>query len=373
MTKYAHITGWGMCVPPNVLTNDDLAQRVDTSDEWIRSRTGIVERHVAGREDSTATLAIAAGRAALNRADLAPDALDAIIVATVTGDYVTPATACLVQAGLGAAGAAAFDVSAGCAGFLYALSVARMGIASEQWKTALVIGAETLSRFTNWQDRNTCVLFGDGAGALVLTAREEPGGVLSTVLGADGSGADLLFVPAGGSREPASAESVAASRHTIQMDGPAVFRFASRAMPAAIRQATQVAGLELSDIDLVIPHQANVRIIDSARKQLDLPAEIVFVNIERYGNTSAASIPIALCEAAEAQRINDGSHVVLVGFGAGLTWAAAAIRWGVPLPAQPQTWSRRLMQRLRFLLSGGRMRLRRWAHILRRYLPNPER
>jgi len=369
MTRHAHIAGWGMYVPQLVLTNDDLAQRVDTSDEWIRTRTGIVERHIAGPQDTTSTMAIAAGRAALDRADLAPGQIDAIIVATVSGDYVTPSTACLVQAGLGASSAAAFDISAGCSGFIYALSLAHMGIASGQWKTVMVIGAETLSRFTNWQDRNTCVLFGDGAGALVVSAHEEPGGILATRLGADGSGADLLRIPAGGSRQPASAESVTAAQHYFQMDGSAVYRFATRAMPAAVQEVVKAAGLTLQDVDLIIPHQANVRIIEAARKVLGLPEEALFVNIERYGNTSAASIPIALCEAADDQLINDGSHLVLVGFGAGLTWAAAILRWGIPLPARPQRWPYRQWQRLRFALAGIRMRLQRLLHLLARHLP----
>jgi 3-oxoacyl-[acyl-carrier-protein] synthase-3 len=373
MAKYAHVAGWGMYAPAQVLTNDDLAQRVETSDEWIRTRTGIVERRIAAPEETTATLAAESARAALNRGDISPTEVDAIIVATVTSDYLTPSTACLVQAALGAAQAAAFDVSAGCSGFLYALALARMGIASEQWKTVLVIGSETLSRFTNWQDRNTCVLFGDGAGALVLQAYEEAGGVLSAVMGADGSGADLLLIPAGGSRQPAGAESVAAARHAIQMDGAAVYRFATRTMPAAIQEAVKAAGLELGAIDLIVPHQANVRIIDSARKTLALPEETVFVNIERYGNTSAASIPIALCEAAEEGLIVDGSHLALVGFGAGLTWGAAVVRWGLPAPAQPPAWWKKYWQRARFGLASMRMRLRRWGYAAERHLPDPEK
>jgi len=358
-----------MYVPQSVLTNDDLAKRVETSDEWIRSRTGIVERHIAGPQDTTATMATAAARAALDRADLAPGQIDAIIVATVSGDYMTPSTACLVQDGLGASSAAAFDISAGCSGFIYALALAHMGIASGQWNTVIVVGAETLSRFTNWQDRNTCVLFGDGAGALVVCAHDKPGGILATRLGADGSGADLLMIPAGGSRQPACAESVAAAQHFIQMDGTAVYRFATRAMPAAIQEVVKAAGLRLQDVDLIIPHQANVRIIEAARKALGLPEEALFVNIERYGNTSAASIPIALCEAANDQLINDGSHLVLVGFGAGLTWAAAALRWGIPLPARPQHWPYRQWQRLRFASGAIRMRLRRLLHWLERIFP----
>jgi 3-oxoacyl-[acyl-carrier-protein] synthase-3 len=370
--RYAHVAGWGMYVPATRLTNHELTQRVETTDEWIRTRTGIVERRVAGEHETTASMATEAGLRALERAGVAPDDVDAIIVATVTGDYVTPSTACLVQAGLGAANAAAFDVSAGCAGFIYALALARMGIVSGQWNRVLVVGAETLSRFTDWSDRNTCVLFGDGAGALVLVAGEQPGGVLSTILHADGSGADLLLIPAGGSRLPASAETVSARQHSIRMDGPAVFRFATRVMPAAIEEVAQAAGMRLDEIDLVIPHQANVRIIESARKHLSLPEKAIFVNIDRYGNTSAASIPIALCQAVEEGRLTDGSRLVVVGFGAGLTWAAAALRWGVPRPARPLTGSARAWLRLRYLLGGLRMRLRRLLYSLLRFLPGGE-
>ena len=369
MSQYAHIAGWGMYAPEKILTNDDLSQMVETSDEWIRTRTGIVERRIAGEEETTSTMALEAARQALHSADVTPGEIDAIIVATLTGDYLTPATACLVQAGLGAMKAAAFDVGAGCSGFVYGLGIGRMGIESGQWSTVLVIGAETLSRFTNWEDRDTCVLFGDGAGAVVLVANSEAGGILSTVMGADGSGADLLIVPAGGSRRPATEETLRERLHSIKMDGRAVFRFAARAMPDAISETLEAAGLTTEEIDLIIPHQANTRIIDSARKRLSLPEETFFVNLDRYGNTSAASIPIALCEAAENQLINDGSLLVLVGFGAGLTWAAAAIRWGVPLPIEPAPWWHRQMRRLRFAYARLPMFLRRWLYRIWQILP----
>jgi 3-oxoacyl-[acyl-carrier-protein] synthase III len=369
MTQYAHIAGWGMYVPERILTNDELSQMVDTSDEWIRTRTGIVERRIAGERETTSTMAIEAARRALLRADVAPGSIDAIIVATVTPDYVTPSTACLVQAGLGAENAAALDLGAGCSGFVYGLGVARMGIESGEWRVVLVIGAETLSRITNWEDRDTCVLFGDGAGAVVITAGESPGGILSAVMGADGSGADLLIVPAGGSHQPATAETVAGHAHFLHMDGRAVFRFATRAMPDAILRALEKASLTLEEVDLVIPHQANTRIIESARKRLSLPEEAFFENLSRYGNTSAASIPIALCEAASDELVNDGSLLILVGFGAGLTWAAAAVRWGVPLPIAPARWWQVRWQRVRFALARIPMRIRRVLYHLWRILP----
>ena len=369
MTQYAHIAGWGMYVPDRIMTNDDLSLMVDTSDEWIRTRTGVVERRIAGERETTSTMAIEAARQALHRADVSPGAIDAIIVATVTPDYVTPSTACLVQAGLGAEHAAALDLGAGCSGFVYGLSVARMGIETGDWSVVLVIGAETLSRITDWEDRNTCVLFGDGAGAVLLMAGDAPGGVLSTVTGADGSGADLLIVPAGGSRQPATAETVANREHFLRMDGRAVFRFAARAMPDAITRSLEKAGLTVEEVDLIIPHQANTRIIESARKRLSLPEEVFFENLDRYGNTSAASIPIALCEAVEDELVNDGSLLVLVGFGAGLTWAAAAVRWGVPLPTEPASWIQVQWRRVRFGAARIRMRVRRVLYWLWRILP----
>lgn len=369
MSQHAHVAGWGMYVPERVLTNDHLMQMVETSDEWIRTRTGIVERRIAGERETTSSMSIEAARRALNRAEVPPGDLDAIIVATVTPDFVTPATACLVQAGLGATNAAAFDVGAGCSGFVYGLSIGKMGIETGQWRNVLVIGAETLSRITDWSDRDTCVLFGDGAGAVLLTPSDAPGGILSAVMGADGSGADLLIVPAGGSRQPASEESVASHAHYIKMDGRAVFRFATRAMPDAVLKVLEQADLNIDEVDLIIPHQANNRIIESARKRLNVPQEAFFENLSRYGNTSAASIPIALCEAADEELINDGSLLVLVGFGAGLTWAAAAVRWGVPLPAVPVGWLQSQLRRLRFITDRLPMFLRRLLYRIWRILP----
>ena len=363
MKAHAHIVGWGKYVPGRVLTNDELSRMVDTSDEWIRTRTGIRERHVAEDGETTASTAIQAARQALEVAGLHPAQLDLIIVATVTPDYIFPAAACLVQDALGATHAAAFDLSAGCSGFVYGLSIAAHLVSAGVYRTALVIGAETLSRITDWTDRDTCVLFGDGAGAVLLQAGEDEGGVLATTLGADGSGGDLLRLPAGGSRNPASHQTVAEGLHFIQMKGREVFRFAVRVMPAATQQVLEMAGLSLADLNLLIPHQANQRIIEAAARALDLPAEAVYSNLERYGNTSAASIPIALSEAVEEGRIQPGDLVVCVGFGAGLTWGAAAIRWTRPQPAPAPRW-RRFLRRLHYNLAALRSWLRRlWRRL----------
>jgi 3-oxoacyl-[acyl-carrier-protein] synthase-3 len=331
--RRAHIIGWGMAIPDTVLTNDDLTGIVDTSDEWIRQRTGIVERHVAGEKETTFTLSLEAAQAALEVANLSPARLDLIIVATVTPDYAFPATACLLQNALGAEKAAAFDLSAGCSGFVYGLSVAADLLAAGTYDQALVVGAETLSRITDWTDRNTCVLFGDGAGAVVLQTNGAPGGILSSVLGADGSGGDLLILPAGGSALPPTAETVASRKHAIQMRGRQVFRFATRIMPEASRQVLRQADVTVEDVNLFVPHQANDRILQAAARSLGVSADRMFSNLARYGNTSSASIPMALCEAIEQGLIKRDDLIVCVGFGAGLTWAAMAIRWSLPLPA----------------------------------------
>lgn len=357
--RYAQIVGWGKYVPSHVLTNDDLAKMVDTSDDWIRARTGIVERRIADPRETTSTMSIRAAQAALQVADVAPERLDLIIVATATPDYLFPATACLVQDALGARRAGAFDLLAGCSGFVYGLGVGSQLIISGAYENVLVIGAETLSRIMDWTDRNTCVLFGDGAGALLLQASDAPGGVLSFTLGADGSGGDLLILPGGGSRHPASAETVAQGLHYARMNGREVFRFATRIMGQAAKEAIRAAGLEIDDIDLFIPHQANMRIIQSAAKHLGLPMDKVFVNLDRYGNTSCASIPIAFCEAIEQERIKPGDHLVLVSFGAGLTWAAAVVQWHVPLPAPRLPWWKRLLRRIGYRWAWLVSRLRR--------------
>lgn len=359
MKRYAQIVGWGKYVPSQVLTNDDLAKMVDTSDDWIRARTGIVERRIADPRETTSTMSIKAAQAALQVADVIPEQLDLIIVTTATPDYLFPATACLVQDALGARRAGAFDLLAGCSGFVYGLGVGSQLIISGAYENVLVIGAETLSRIMDWTDRNTCVLFGDGAGALLLQASDAPGGVLSFTLGADGSGGDLLMLPGGGSRHPASAETVAQGLHYARMNGREVFRFATRIMGQAAREALTAAGLKVDDIDLFIPHQANMRIIQSAAKHLGLPMDKVFVNVDRYGNTSCASIPIAFCEAIEEERIKPDDHLVLVSFGAGLTWAAAVVQWHVPLPAPRLSWWKRLLRRVRYRWAWLVSRLRR--------------
>ncbi len=327
MPRYAHIIGWGKYVPPNILTNAELAKTVDTTDEWIRERTGITQRHIASSKESTAMMALHAAREAIEVADVNPAEINLVIVATATPEYIFPATACLVQDAIGAAHAGAYDLEAGCSGFVYALSTAAGMIRGGMFDTILVIGSETLSRVVDWSDRGTCILFGDGAGAVVLRGSDEPGGVLASILGSDGSGGELLMVPGGGSKHPAGPDTVLSKMHTIKMHGREVYRFATRVMASAARQVVEQAGWALDQIDLFIPHQANVRIIDSAAKALKLPPDKVFVNLERYGNTSAASIPIALCEAIDAGKVKPGDHLVMVGFGAGLTWAACAIQW----------------------------------------------
>jgi 3-oxoacyl-[acyl-carrier-protein] synthase-3 len=334
MVCQAHITGWGMAVPKRVLTNDDLAQMVDTNDEWIRSRTGVCERRIASPEESTATLAVEAALYSLEVAGIKPGDIDLIVVATSSPEHIFPSTASLVQDRIGAVKAGAFDLSAACTGFIMALNMVAQAIRTGSITNAIVIGAETLSRFTNWKDRNTCVLFGDGAGAFVLQASEEPGGVLSAVMRSDGSGADLLSLPAGGSKMPASVETVTNGAHFIQMNGPEVYRFATRVMAQSTREVVARAGLEIGDIDLIIPHQANHRIIATAARSLRLPLDRFVINLDRYGNTSTASIPLATVEAIKDGRVKPGDRIVFVGFGAGLTWAALAVQWTGPLPEE---------------------------------------
>lgn len=342
---YAHIVGWGMCVPEQVMTNEDLIKKkkVDTSDEWIRTRTGIHERRMASEKESTATLAINAAREALDRARIHPSDVDLVIVASVSPEYILPATASLVQDALGAKNAGAFDLNAGCTGFVYGISLASGMIRSDQAKIAVVIGAETMTRLVDWEDRSTCVLFGDGAGAVVLQASEDPGGVLATVLGSDGGGGKNLIIPAGGSHMPTTVKTVADRQHAIKMKGPEVFKFATRVMGKAAKEACARGGVDLDDVDLLIPHQANARIIELAAKSLKLPPEKVYKNLHKYGNTSGASIPIALCEAIAEGRVKNNDTLVFVGFGSGLTWGATVIKWGLPVPYQQrQKWYRAL-------------------------------
>jgi len=322
------IVGVGSALPEKVLTNGELEKMVATSNQWIMTRTGIRERRIAGPETATSDLALLAGRRALEEAGIGPEELDLILVATTTPDMAFPSTACLVQAGLGAYRAAAFDLEAACSGFLYGLAIGEQFIASGAYETVLVIGAEVLSRIVNWSDRNTCVLFGDGAGACVLRPVTAGKGILSHYLGADGRGGGLLQLPAGGSRLPASAATVEQGLHYIHMQGGEVFKFAVRIMGEASLEALRRAGVAPDELDFLVPHQANHRIIMAAVKRLGLSPEQVIVNLDRYGNMSAASIPVALEEAVRDGRIRDGDNVLLVGFGAGLTWGAAVIKWG---------------------------------------------
>lgn len=330
---YAHITGWGLSVPEPVLTNDDLSKIVDTNDAWIRERTGIRERRIARVTDFPSTLGTAAALKALSVANLKPTELDLIICATSTPEHLFPATACLIQDQLGATKAGAFDLLAACTGFIFAMNMAAQSIRSGAIKSALVIGAETLSRFVNWEDRNTCILFGDGAGALVLQASEKPGGVLSAVMHSDGSGGNLLTLAAGGSRHPATEATIREGQHYIYMDGKEVFRFATKVMAQSTEEVLKAAGLTKDDVKVIIPHQANSRIIEAAARGLKLPMDRFVVNVDRYGNTSTASIPIATVEAVEKGRIQSGDKVVFVGFGAGLTWGALVAEWTGPLPS----------------------------------------
>jgi 3-oxoacyl-[acyl-carrier-protein] synthase III len=357
MTRYAHITGWGMAVPEKVLTNVELSMLVETNDDWIFSRTGIRERRIANQDETTASLATEAALKALSVANLRPADLDLIIVSTSSPEHIFPASACLVQDQIGAIKAGAFDLSAACTGFIFALNMAAQSIRSGSIDNALVIGSETLSRIVNWNDRSTCILFGDGAGAFVLQGGDEPGGFLSAVMRSDGSGEDLLSLPAGGSRIPTSNDTIKNGLHYIHMNGREVFRFATRVMVQATRESLEAAGLTLENVHLVIPHQANQRIIETAARGLDYPIEQVVINLDRYGNTSTASIPIATCEAIEQGRLNPGDNVVFVGFGGGLTWGAAVVEWSAPFPVRYKVRPKRY----RYLA-----RLRSWLSKLRR-------
>ena len=320
------IVGMGSYVPPRILTNLDLEKMVDTSEEWIRTRTGIRERRLADPEVATSDLGEAAARAALDSAGVGPADIDLLILATVTPDLPFPSTASLLQERMNIPRATAFDLNVGCTGFVYGLAVAREMIATGTYQRALVIGSETLSRITDWNDRATCVLFGDGAGAAVVAPVAE-GGILAYSLGNDGANADALMIPAGGSRTPTTPETVAEGLHYLTMNGPEVFKFAVRALADSSEEAVARAGLSMSDVDAVIPHQANIRIIEAAVKRLHIPAEQFICNLDRYGNTSAASIPIALDEAVREGRIKSGDHVLLSSFGAGLAWGSMMIRW----------------------------------------------
>jgi 3-oxoacyl-[acyl-carrier-protein] synthase-3 len=322
------ISGTGAYAPEKILTNDDLSLMVETSDEWIRTRTGISQRHIAADDESTSDMAAKAASLAIESAGLAIADIDLLVVATVTPDMAFPNTACFVQKKLGLSKIPAFDIEAACSGFIYALDVARAQMIVGGYRNALVIGAEKLSSITNWKDRTTCVLFGDGAGAVVLSRSDLPNvGVLQTLLGADGTESGILCVPGGGSASPATVETIERSLHKIHMQGNQVFKIAVRVMCQSAVDLLQKAGLTAADVDLVVPHQANTRIIEALAQRLEIDMAKFHINLDRYGNTSAASIPIALAEAHAAGRIQPGNNILMVAFGGGLTWAASLIRW----------------------------------------------
>lgn len=360
---YAQIVGWGHVVPRKIVTNRDLEKIVDTSDEWIRKHTGIVNRHVVvDDQETSATLGTQAARNALNVAQVPPQKVDLIICATSTPSHFFPSTASLIQDSLGAANAGAFDLSAACSGFVYALSLARAAIVAGDADYVLVVGAEVMSRFVDWTDRATCILFGDGAGAVLVAASDVEGGVGACELGSDGSGGNLLSLPAGGSARPASMQTVSEGEHFIRMDGPAVFRFATRVMADATRRVIDKQGWSLDELDLVIPHQANQRIIqNSVIKQLKIPEEKVFINIAEYGNTSTATIPIALCEALAEGRIKPGQNLVFVGFGGGLSWGACAVKWTVAASDVSKHWWSGASQAAAYRAGAARSMWRRAA------------
>ncbi len=321
------ITGVGAYVPEKILANADLEKMVDTSDEWITTRTGIKERRIAATDEFTSDMAAKAAQRAMKMAGVSAAQIDLIIVATISPDMPFPATACFVQQKIGAKRAAAFDLEAACSGFIYGLEIGQQFIMSRTYDTVLVIGAEKLSAITDWQDRNTCVLFGDGAGAAVLQNRENSHGLLTAVMGADGGKADLLFMPGGGSRCPASKDTVDARLHFLRMSGKETFKNAVQAMCSAAQEVLRRCEVDITRIKCVIPHQANRRIIDAVGERIGATPEQMFVNVHRYGNTSAASVAIALDEAVASGKIQRGDLILLVVFGAGLTWGAAVIEW----------------------------------------------
>ncbi|WP_204701367.1 beta-ketoacyl-ACP synthase III [Halanaerobacter jeridensis] len=325
--RRAKIAGVGSYAPDKILTNEDLEEMVDTNDEWIRQRTGIKERRIAADDVASSDLAYHASREALQNAGLEASDLDLILVATSTPDHPGfPSTGCVLQDKLGITDVPAFDVAAACTGFIYGMSTATQYVETGAYDNILVVGTEVLSKVIDWEDRNTCVLFGDGAGAAVLTPSDE-GGILSNTLGADGSRGNVLEIPSGGSKEPFSQAVLEERSHYVRMDGKPVFKFAVKILGEAAVEALEKVGLDKDDIDFLVPHQANTRIIDAAAKRLDLSREQIYINLDKYGNTSAASIPLALDEAVKDNQIESGDIVVLVGFGGGLTWGATVIEW----------------------------------------------
>ncbi len=324
---YGRITGWGKSVPQRILTNHDLEQMVETLDEWIVTRTGIRERRIAGPDETTSSMSVEACQKAMERAGATPEEIDLIIIATSTPDYFCPPVSSMVQDRLGATRAGAFTLVAGCTGFVYGLVTASQFIQSGMYQKALVVGVEKLSPAVDWTDRGTCVLFGDGGAAVLVEASDQPTGILSSELGSQGKDWDALIAPGYGTAKPFCEEVLRNKEHFLRMDGRRVFKFATKKMTDSVINVVQSSGLTWDDIDLIIPHQANARIIELATRRLGVEPEKVMVNVDRYGNTSAASIPLALCDAVEEGRLHSGDHIVLVGFGAGLTWAAAALHW----------------------------------------------
>ena len=325
--RYAHVTGWGRYAPAQVLTNADLERMVDTNDEWIRTRTGIRERRVAVAHETTASMGAVAALRAIRTAGLEPDDIDLILLATLTPDYWMPSTAALVKEAIGNTRASAFDVMAACSGFVYAFATAQAYITSGLAKHVVVIGAELLTRFLDYTDRSPCILFGDGAGAVVVSASEEAGGSLGIEMTTDPQGAYMIWLPAGGSKAPPSAGTIGRGEHFVRMEGNATYRFATKTMATTAVESIRRSGLEASDIDLFIPHQANIRIIEAVAKGLGLPMERMYINLDKYGNTSAASVPIALAEAVNEGRVQVGDNVTIVAFGAGFTSGAVTLQW----------------------------------------------
>ena len=332
---YSNLIGWGHYAPENVVTNDDLAKVVDTTDEWIQSRSGIKERHIAGENDFTSTMSAEAARRAMKQAGVAPEDVDFLIVATSSPDYITPPVSSQVQDQLGLT-CGAMTAMVGCTGFVYALVTADQFIQTGAYRTIVVVGAELISRNLDWEDRTTCVLFGDGAGAVVVQAAETPCGVRAFELGSEGAGYEAIIAYCPGTAEPVTHERIDARRQYLRMNGRAVFKFATTVMGASLQRVMDKAGMTPDDIDLFIPHQANARIIEYAVKKMNLPPEKVVVNVDRYGNTSAASIPIALSEALSEGRAKPGDTLALIGFGAGLTWASTIFDLGTTLTETPK-------------------------------------
>ncbi len=372
--KFAHIVGWGSFLPDRVLTNQEIAQTIETSDEWIVARTGIKERRIAGTTETTATMAFEAAARALAVADIHPSQIELIVVATSTPEYIFPSTACRVQDYLGASRAGAFDLAAACSGFVYGIDMASQAVKTGSVRNAIVIGTETMSRVIDWNDRGTCILFGDGAGAVVLKGSSIPGGVMSSSLRSDGSGGNVLNlratyhnpVPALGLEYFPNGQ----QKNTIKMSGRQVYRFATQVISDVILEVLEKAELTIDDVALIVPHQANSRIISTAAKKLKVPSELFYTNLDKAGNTSAASIPIALNEAANEGLLKPDDNIVFVGFGGGLTWAASVIKWDVSIPEISMV--DREWKRARYIAARGRSRFRKFSRrVSARILGSP--